>query len=143
MTPGPMCSCIPGGSRGTWFWAGDGALRETESTLPAAAPADSPAREGLYVLELGEEREVTFRLDEKGMARGNYEAEVLRWPVDRLGEEGLTLEDGWPVPFWESPMRDGEHRDTMYFQAVPGYYYTVVLSWGEGSFASSLPDKAI
>lgn len=124
----------PGGGKGTYFFAGDGAQWEADSPLLVTAPEDSQTHRGLYVLSLTDEKEVTFRLEGKGMERGRYEVSVYRYPQDRLGEENLTLEDGWPVLFWESPMRDEEHRDTMYFQANPGYYYTVVLSWGEGSF---------
>ena len=124
----------PGGGRGTYFFAGDGQLREENGPLMVTAPEDSQTHRGLYILSLTDEKEVTFRLEGKGMERGRYEVNVYRYPQDRLGEENLTLEDGWPVLFWDSPRRDGEHRDTMYFQATPGYYYTVVLSWGEGNF---------
>lgn len=125
----------PGGSRGTYFFAGDGALREENGPLAATAPVGSREREALYVLHLTHEREVTFRLEGRGMERGDYEVKIYRYHKDRIGEEGLTLEDGWPVLFWESPMRDGENRDTMYFQVTPNYYYTVVLFWGEENFA--------
>ena len=122
----------PGGSRGAYFFAGDGALREEDKPLLASTARDS--REGLYTLCLTHEREATFRLEGNGIERRDYELTVRPYHMDRVGEAGLTPEDGWPVPFRESPLRDGAHRDTMYFQAVPDYYYTVILSWGEGNF---------
>lgn len=125
----------PGGSRGEYFFAGDGALWEADSLLLVTAPEESREHEGLYVLHLTDEREVIFCLEGKGMERGTYEVEVYRYHKDRIGDEELTLEDGWPVPVRSSVLPEEKGKDARSIPVTPDYYYTIVLSWGEGNFA--------
>lgn len=124
----------PGGSRGEYFFAGDGALREADRPLLVTAPKESREHEGLYVLYLTDEQEVTFCLEGKGMERGNYEVEVYRYYKDRIGNGELTLEDGWPVPVTSTVIPEEKSKDARSISVTPDYYYTVVLSWGEGDF---------
>ena len=125
----------PGGSRGAFFFAGDGALREEDNPLLVTAPAVSREHEGLYVLHLTDEREVIFCLEGKGMERGNYEIQVYRFYKDQIGKADTTLKDGWPVPMSDSALPAEQCADAKKIQVTPDYYYTIVLSWGEGNFA--------
>lgn len=124
----------PGGSRGEYFLAGDGALREGDSPLRVTASAASQEYKGLYVLHLTDEREVTFCLEGKAIERGSYEVEVYRYHKDRIGDGELTLEDGWPVPVSSTVIPEEKSKDARSISVTPDYYYTVVLSWGEGNF---------